>query len=108
MPSPQEKIGLQDSKLRKLLSKLIKQSAKKRCQIAEEMSTFSGLRISERMLNDWTSEYHKSARFPAALIVPFCQAIGNDELQRYLVGERLRELIDLGEEAERLLKRLRR
>ena len=72
------------------------------------MSRLSGLHISERMLNDWTSECHKSARFPAFLIEPFCQAIGNDELQRHLVSERLRELIDLGEKAERLLKRSKR
>jgi hypothetical protein len=105
IPKIPEKIGLQDSDLRNLLSRLIKQSGKKRCRISDEMSRFGGLRISERMLNDWTSECHRSARFPASLIQPFCQAIRNDELQRRLVSERLRELIDLGEKAERLLKR---
>lgn len=104
IPNIPQKFGLQDSELRKLLSRLIKQSSKKRFQIAEEMSGFAGLPISESMLNDWTSEYHKSARFPAVLIESFCRAIGNDELQRRLVSARLRELIALGEKAERLLK----
>lgn len=110
MDSPKipQKIGLQDSDLRSLLSRLIKQSGIKRCQISDEMGRLCGLHISERMLNDWTSECHRSARFPAFLIEPFCQAIGNDELQRRLVSERLRELIDLGEKAERLLKRSKR
>jgi len=108
IPNTAKNFGLQDSELRKLLSKLIRQSNHKRRQIAEEMSRLTGLHISERMLNDWTSEYHRSARFPAFLIEPFCQAIRNDELQRRLVSERLRELIDLGEKAERLLKRSRR
>ena len=107
-PNTPYKFGLQDSELRKLLSRLIKQSGKKRFQIADEMSRLCGLHISERMLNDWTSECHRSARFPAFLIKPFCQAIGNDELQRALVSERLRELIGLGEKTERLFKGSRR
>ena len=106
-PNIDEKIGLQDSELRKLLSKLIKQSGRKRSVIAEEISALSGLSISESMLNDWTSEYHKSARFPAFLIESFCRAVENDQLQRSLVSRRFRELIRLGEEAERLLKRRR-
>ncbi len=108
MPNFETKIGLEDSELRKLLSRLIKPSGKKRCQIADEIGRLCGLHISERMLNDWTSECHRSARFPAFLIEPFCQVIGNDELQRRLVSERLRELIELGEKAERLLKRSKR
>jgi hypothetical protein len=108
IPKIPQKIGLQDSDLRNLLSRLIRQSGKKRCQISDEMGRISGLHISERMLNDWTSECHRSARFPAFLVEPFCQAIGNDELQRRLVSERLRELIGLGEKAERLLKRSKR
>jgi hypothetical protein len=105
IPKIEEKIGLQDSELRKLLSKLIKQSGRKRPVIAEEMSVLSGLSISESMLNDWTSEYHRSARFPAVLIASFCRALENDQLQLSLVSPRLRELIDLGRKAERLLRR---
>lgn len=107
-PKISQKIGLQDNEVRKLLSKLIRQCSKKRRQIAEELSNLTGLHITERMLDDWTSECHRSARFPAFLAEPFCRVIGNDELHRYLVSERLREVIELGEKAERLLKRSKR
>ena len=92
IPKINEKIGLQDSELRNLLSKLIKQSGRKRSVIAEEMSVLSGMSISESMLNDWTSECHKSARFPALLIASFCRAVENDQLLLSLASRRFREL----------------
>lgn len=94
----EEKFGTQDSELRKLLSFLIKKSRRRRAYIAREMEKHAGQHISPRMLDDWTSEYHKSARFPASLIHAFCNAIrGNDELQRWAAGPRLRQLIEFAE-----------
>ncbi len=98
MPKSEENIGLQDSTLRELLSKLIKQSPKKRPQIAEEMSKHTGQQISLSMLNDWTSEYHKTARFPAVFIEAFCEVVGSDVLQRHVMGARLRGVVELREE----------
>jgi len=99
MPKSQSKIGLQDNDLRELLSFLIKQSPMSREQIADEMSKSLGQpgSISWRMLNDWTSECHKSARFPAFFIKSFCDAIGNDRLQRWAAGSRLRKLAEFAE-----------
>ncbi len=94
----QQKFGLQDSELRQLLSKLIKKSPKKRPQIAEEMTKLTGQRISEHMLNDWTSECHKGERFPAAFVEAFCEVIDSDVLQRHVIGARLRGIVDLREE----------
>ncbi|MGA3168058.1 MAG: hypothetical protein ABSF14_18280 [Terriglobia bacterium] len=99
MPNRETKIGLQDSELRKLLSFLINRSPISREQIAEGMN--SSLRqpdfVSRRMLDDWTSECHKSARFPAFFIKAFCDAIGNDRLQRWAAGSRLLKHIELAE-----------
>jgi hypothetical protein len=99
MPKSPEKIGIQDGDLRELLSFLIKQSPMSREQIAEEMSKSLGQPnlISPNMLNDWTSEYHKAARFPAFFIKAFCDAIGSDRLQRWAAGPRLRKLIEFAE-----------
>jgi hypothetical protein len=99
MPNYEPKTGLQDNELRELLSFLIKQSRISREQIAEGMNESlrkPGL-ISRRMLDDWTSECHKSARFPAFFIKPFCDAIGNDRLQRWAAGPRLLKHIELAE-----------
>jgi hypothetical protein len=99
MPETQDKIGLQDSELRSLLSFLIRQSPMSRDQIADEMSKSLGHPglISRRMLDDWTSEYHKSARFPAFFIKAFCDATGNDRLQRWAAGPRLHKLVEFAE-----------
>ncbi len=97
MPESEVKIGLQDSALRELLSFLIKRSPMSREQIADEMSKSLGQRISRHMLDDWTSECHKGARFPAVLIQAFCDATGNDRLQRWAAGSRLRKLIEFAE-----------
>jgi hypothetical protein len=99
MPNTEEKIGLQDSELRELLSFLIKQSRMSREQIADAMSESLGKpgSISKNMLDDWTSEYHKSARFLAFFIKAFCDATGNDRLQRWAAGPRLHKLVELAE-----------
>jgi hypothetical protein len=97
MPKSPQKIGIQDSNLRELLSFLIKQSPMSREQIADEMSKSFGQRISRAMLDDWTAESHKAARFPAVLIQGFSDAIGNDRLQRWAAGSRLRKLIEFAE-----------
>ena len=99
MPNCELKIGLQDSELRELLSFLIKQSRMSREQLAEGMSESLGKPgfISRRMLDDWTSECHKSARFPAFFIKAFCDALGNDRLQRWAAGPRLLKHIELAE-----------
>jgi hypothetical protein len=93
----QEKLGTQDSELRTLLSFLIKKSRRRRARIAEVMEKHAGQHISQRMLDDWTSEYHKSARFPASLLQAFCEAVRGDELQRWAAGPRLRKLIEFAE-----------
>jgi hypothetical protein len=99
MPTMSQKIGLQDSELRQLLSFLIKQSKLSRELIADEMNESLGVKnvISRRMLDDWTAECHKSARFPAFFINAFCDAIGNDRLQRWAAGPRLHKLVELAE-----------
>ena len=98
-PSGGGKFGLQDTELRELLSFLIKQSRLSREQIADEMNKSLGESgfISRRMLDDWTSECHRSARFPAFFIRAFCEATDSDRLQRWAAGPRLHKLVELAE-----------
>ncbi len=105
MPKLVEKIGSPrqieepdaDAKLRHLVADMIRRCPKKRAQVAEELSTRLGQRITEHMLNDFTSEGKKPARFPACFIAPFCEIVGSDELQRFVMSERLRKLLDFAE-----------
>lgn len=107
MPNFEAKIGKEkspDGALRELVTALLKQCPnKKRPQIAGEMSLHAGQQISKRMLDDWTAESKKPARFPACFVQAFCEVTQDDRLQRHLLSERLRRLLSLGESVEDLI-----
>jgi hypothetical protein len=85
-----------EAALRKLLKGLIRQSRKSRANIADEMSLRVERTISKRMV-DWISPKQR-ARFPAAFIEAFCEVIGDDTLQRHVMGARLRGIVELREQ----------
>jgi hypothetical protein len=60
-----------DRALRELISDAIRRSPKKRTQIAEELTALLGIRVTEHMLNDFTSDSKKGVRFPLL----FCEAL---------------------------------
>lgn len=87
-----------DSELRRLLSAIVRACpGKKRQQICDELSAEVGQNITVYMLNDWTSDAKKPARFPAALVPAFCKITGDDKLQRFLLSDRLLTLVRIGE-----------
>jgi hypothetical protein len=49
------------------------------------------------MVDDWISPKQR-ARFPAAFIEAFCEVIGDDTLQRHVMGARLRGIVELREQ----------
>lgn len=53
--------------------------------------------ITLSSLNDYTGRTKAGARFPAAYVAAFCEVVGDDSLQRLILGQRLRDLIDIGE-----------
>lgn len=100
IPNCEAKIGRQDSPdtvLRQLLTTLFRQCSKSRERIAEELSLHAGQLISKHMLDDWTAESKKPARFPAFLIQSFSEVTGSDQLQRWVMGPRLRKLLEFAE-----------
>lgn len=86
-----------DSLVRTVLSRMVRRCPKSRVQIAEEMSALAGRPVTKFMLDSYTSEAHEGARFPACLVPIVCQVCGSDDLARLLLGDRLRELLDIGE-----------
>ena len=77
-----------DIAFKELLTYLIRRSHKTRKDIAKEMSTLTAMRISKRMIDDWTCP-SKPARFPAFLVAIFSEVIADESLQRHLMSERL-------------------
>jgi hypothetical protein len=56
------------------------------------------------MLNSFTAEHKRAARFPALFLLSFCEITGDDRLQREILSPRLRELLQLGELVVRLIE----
>lgn len=113
-----------DQLVRSTISAAIKASPLSREQIADAMTVMLGLRVTARMLNNFTSGSTSPARFPAAWDRAFCCAVADDSLLvcRVLragliaISEQEKALMELGrqylirkradEEAERLERRL--
>jgi hypothetical protein len=85
--------------LRHVLREAMKRSRKERDQIVGHMTLALGRTVTGSMLADFTRNASKKrqVRFPAAWVSAFCEATGDDELARFIMGPRLRELVELGE-----------
>jgi hypothetical protein len=86
-----------DATLRRLLSDILTEGSEKRNEIAEKLSARAGRRISCSMLNAFAAPSNETARFPAALIIHLCEITGDDRLQRFVMGPRLRRLVEFAE-----------
>src|SRR6266849_9767957 len=85
-------------KLKEVMSDSMKESGKSHERIAADLSVDLGRKVSARMLYRYTAP-SEQASFPAAWVAAFCRATGNDTLMRLILGQELRELLDLGERA---------
>ena len=95
--------------IRRLVDAAILCSGMSRDQIADELTKQVGEPVTSMMLFGWTSESKKRIRFPAGFVLAFCEITGDDQLQRFVMGPRLRRLLSLGEaEVEKLLCERRR
>ncbi len=68
-----------------------------RLQLAELLSARADRGISRSMLDAYSSPASETARFPAALILPLAEITGDDRLQRFVMGPRLRQLVEFAE-----------
>ncbi len=69
-----------DSALRQLITDVIRRSSKKRLQIAQELTELLGTRVTEGMLNDFSSESKKAVRFPLAFSAALCEILDDDSV----------------------------
>ena len=89
-----------DSRLRTVISDCIKRCSLSRFGIAARMSELVGHEVSKSQLDSWSCESKSGHRFPAAYIVPFCQAVGSNDLLK-LMAEALGVFVLPGAEALR-------
>ncbi|HWR35998.1 MAG TPA: hypothetical protein VN622_09040 [Clostridia bacterium] len=74
-----------DALVRSVLTDTIKQSAKSRDQICEEMSRLIGREITVPMVDAFTADSKRNHRFPAAWLHAFCVVTGDWRLLQCLV-----------------------
>ncbi len=86
-----------DSALRQLITDVIRRSSKKRLQIAQELTELLGTRVTEGMLNDFSSESKKAVRFPLAFSAALCEILDDDSVGLLGVRPRIRKLVALAE-----------
>lgn len=89
--------GHDDSGLRALITSAIKRSSKKRAQIADELTAITGIRVTEHMLNDFTSEFKKGVRFPLIFCAALCDILDDDSIALCALRPHLRERLEFVE-----------
>jgi hypothetical protein len=91
--------------IREVLSRTLTRCQMSRQQVAEAMSRLLERSITVHILNDCTS-LKKPHRFPAAWVPAFCEATGDDALQKALLSPRQRALLEAGESAHTVYREL--
>lgn len=86
--------------VRRILREAMKGSGKQRHEIAREMAEVLGRTLTASILADFSRNATKKrqVRFPAAWVPALCEVTGDDSLQRYLMGERLKQRCKVGED----------
>ncbi|WP_425058401.1 hypothetical protein SCACP_30510 [Sporomusa carbonis] len=64
-------------RIKEALSQALKNAPCKRWEVAGRMSEYTGVEITESMLNAWTAESKESHRFPMEYGPAFCWATGD-------------------------------
>lgn len=98
--------GNDDAIVRQAISGAIRRCSKSREEIAEEMTTLVGVRVTEKMLNSYSGEANQPHRWPAAWDRAFCQITGDDTLLicrvqaagLFVIDQTGRDLLELGRE----------
>jgi hypothetical protein len=86
-----------DRELRTLIAKAISRSPLKRAAIAEALTLKLSIRVTENMLNDFTSDSKKGVRFPLRFSSALCEILDDDSIGLFGVRSRIRHLVEFAE-----------
>jgi len=106
IPETRQIVGL-DSLLRESLRRAIHSSHLSIEQIADELSRRSGRSVTVPLLNAWKATRHKG-RLPADILPSLCEILGDDSIQRLVLSDKLRQALEFGEDADRVISQLGR
>jgi hypothetical protein len=86
-----------DRDLRAAITDAIKRSPLKRAAIAEALTDRLGIRVTEHMLNDFSSASKKGVRFPLVFSAALCDILDDDSIGLFGVRPRIRLLVEFAE-----------
>jgi len=100
-----------EARLREYVSDALKHCSRRitREQVAQELTTITGHKITKRMLDDWATPSKKGLRVPAFLVKPLCEITGHNDLAMAVVPYRVAFLVAMGQwvfESRRTLERI--
>lgn len=84
-------------RLRRLIAEAIHRSPLSRKIIAESLTDKLGIRVTERMLNDYTAFNKRMVRFPLLFSAALCEILNDDSIGLFGVRPRIRRLVEFAE-----------
>ncbi len=76
--------------------------------LAKELSVRSGRAINAGLIHVWRAESKHRWHLPADLVPILCEILNDDSIQRLLLSDKLRDALELGEDANRVVSKLTR
>jgi hypothetical protein len=95
-----------DTLLRDSLRRAVRVSRLSPAQIADELTKRVQRPIKDALVYAWTAETKHRWHLPADVVPPLCDILGDDNIQRLLLSEKLRKAVSLGESAQRVVSLL--
>jgi hypothetical protein len=76
-------------------------------KLAAELTKRLGRTVNAALVSAWKAETKHRWHLPANLVPVICEILGDDSIQRLLLSEKLKQSLDLGESAPRIISLLR-
>jgi hypothetical protein len=99
-------IGELDSLLRESLRRAVGFSRLSPAQIADELSRRVGRAIKDATVYAWMAGTKRKWHLPADVVPHLCEILVDDTIQRLLLSDKLRNALELGESAPRVVSLL--
>jgi hypothetical protein len=96
-----------DALLRKSLKRAMLARSINEETLAAELTKRLGRPVTAALVNAWKAETKHRWHLPANLVPFICEILEDDSIQRLLLSEKLKESLDLGESARRVVSLLR-
>jgi hypothetical protein len=96
-----------DPVIRKFLRRAVNLSQLSPALIADELTKRLGRPVRESMIYAWMASTNAN-RLPVDVLPHICEILEDDSIQRLVLGDKLRQALELGESTSRVVSLLRK